>query len=219
MDQESHVVEATPGSLMRRRWGKRLAVGVGFLAGVWVAVALVIWGLSPEPVAQGQVFDAIIVLGAGCNEEGMPDRGLDARVRKGVALYQARTAPVLILTGGAGPGAMPESRCAKKLALMLGVPDGAIMTEEASRNTMGNARESRALTPAQRVVLVSSGYHGYRAGLIFRKFFKDVAFEPCDWEGVGALWGVLREPLGLAALAVRPDPGADSRETRRDGTK
>jgi uncharacterized SAM-binding protein YcdF (DUF218 family) len=90
-----------------------------------------------------------------------------------VALYAAGLAPVVICSGGRGPGEpanTTEAKAACDLAASLGVPRSALLLEDQSRSTEENALYTAALMTAhgwRSVVVVSDGYHLYRAGLLF----------------------------------------------------
>ena len=96
-----------------------------------------------------------------------------ARVRAGVALWQAGLAPRIHFTGASSrrfrrPDAGAQMRA---LALDLGVPPAAASAETRSLSTLQNALFSRpVLGPlADRpVILVSDGYHLARAWASFR---------------------------------------------------
>lgn len=178
----------------------RRAAGVfALLVLAWIAAGVGVWLAAPAPPGGGEKFDAIIVLGAGCDAEGRPTPALEGRVRKGVALFDAGRAPVLILTGK-GRGAVAESECARTLALELGVPRQAILTEARSMTTRGNALESRELIKGGRVLLVSSPYHGYRAVRLFKPLFGEVAFEASSEAAWGMIAGMMREPAGVLKM-------------------
>ncbi len=99
-----------------------------------------------------------------------PSARLRRRVECGVRLWRARTAPVLVLSGG-GRGAVPEAVIMRRLALACSVPKAALLIEPRSRDTLGNAHETARLLRAHRlrsVVLVSDRAHLWRAALLFR---------------------------------------------------
>jgi uncharacterized SAM-binding protein YcdF (DUF218 family) len=117
--------------------------------------------LRRDPALQA---DAIVVLGC------PPSARLSRRVERGVRLYQQGAAPVLLLSGG-GRRAEPEALTMRRAALAAGVPENAVLVEPASRDTLGNARETLRLLRAHRlrsVVLVSDRTHLPRATLLFR---------------------------------------------------
>jgi len=96
--------------------------------------------------------------------------GLTRRLDRGIRLFGAGAAPLLLLSGG-GAGPVPEAEIMHQIALARGVPDEALLVEPGSRDTVENAREAaRLLRPrgAHRVLLVSDRAHLLRAGLLFR---------------------------------------------------
>jgi uncharacterized SAM-binding protein YcdF (DUF218 family) len=73
------------------------------------------------------------------------------------------------LSGG-GAGALSEAEIMCRLARDCGVPEKALFVEPASRDTLGNARESARLLSSlglSRVVLVSDRAHLLRARILF----------------------------------------------------
>lgn len=91
-------------------------------------------------------------------------------MRVAISLYQARVAPLLVLSGG-GRRAMPEAEAMRQLALAGGVPASALMIEPRSQTTLENATETAkllAVTGQEAVILVTDSYHALRARLLFR---------------------------------------------------
>ena len=110
--------------------------------------------------------DAIVVLGCRLRRSG-PSAALSRRVALGVELYRAGRAPLLLLSGGSG-----EAAAMRALAIEAGVPEGALLCEDTSRNTAENAANSARLLRERglgRVVLVSHRAHLLRARLLFRR--------------------------------------------------
>lgn len=121
--------------------------------------------------------DVIIVLGGGVHDDGSLPTRARARVRKGVSLYHQGKAQKLLMSGSHSGhlGQMPqvtEARAMKKYAIFLGVPSRAILIEEKSKDTIGNAYFSK-VNVLQRykkwksVIVVSSKDHFPRARIIF----------------------------------------------------
>jgi len=108
--------------------------------------------------------DAIVVLGC---------RGPAALLRRleiGIRLYEAGTAPLLVLSGG-GSGPLPEAEVMRRAAVAYGVSETAMLVDTVSRNTVENAREAARLLSARElrsVLLVSDRVHLPRATLLFR---------------------------------------------------
>jgi uncharacterized SAM-binding protein YcdF (DUF218 family) len=103
--------------------------------------------------------DAIVVLGC---------RGPAALLRRleiGIRLYEAGTAPLLVLSGG-GSGPLPEAEVMRRAAVAHGVSETAMLVDAVSRNTVENARETAR--ELRSVLLVSDRVHLPRAALLFR---------------------------------------------------
>jgi len=202
------------------------------LAGFLFAVSLLtLYGLSTElisgaliaplenrfadvDVASAPVADAIVVLGAGVrsvagrhDEPELSEAG--DRLRKGVALYKAGKAPLIVYSGGNidfldGPGEA-EAVSAGRMLVSLGVPASAIVAEDKSRNTYENAEFTRALLQgrgARRILLVTSATHMMRSVSLFRRAGFDVAAVPCNhitgWSEPSVLFRLVPEPQLLA---------------------
>jgi uncharacterized SAM-binding protein YcdF (DUF218 family) len=118
----------------------------------------------PAAVRQIERADAIVVLGCPRSPR------LDRRLRRGIELWRAGAAPVLVLSGG-GSGPEPEAVAMRRAAIGGGVPEAAVLVEPHSRDTLGNARETAHLLQSggwRRVVLVSDRTHLPRAAMLFR---------------------------------------------------
>ena len=114
--------------------------------------------------------DAIVVLGARLRPDGSPSGAIRRRVELGVRLYQERTAPLLLMSGG-GRGPTAEADVMARLAEAAGVPPAALVIEAASRNTVENASFCARLLRdrrLRRIVLVSDRVHLPRAAMLFR---------------------------------------------------
>ncbi|GIX30234.1 MAG: hypothetical protein KatS3mg124_0706 [Porticoccaceae bacterium] len=131
---------------------------------------------------------AIVVLGGGVSGTGLAAQPVDLgdaadRVWYAARLYRAGRAPLVVLSGGAAPGRLPEAVAMAALIRDLGVPDQALLLEEESRNTRGNARNTaRLLAPLgiRRVLLVTSAWHMERALAHFRAAGLDPIPAPTD---------------------------------------
>lgn len=121
--------------------------------------------------------DAIVVLGGGVNDDGTLPLVAQARVRRAVGLYHAGIAPRLILSGRCGLTAsrppVTEARAMADHARELGVDEGALLLEEESKDTLGNAYFTRLrhLEPNgwRSIRVVTSDYHLSRAAWVFQK--------------------------------------------------
>jgi uncharacterized SAM-binding protein YcdF (DUF218 family) len=148
-----------------RRLLFRSAVGVSVALGL--TCAYVAWpGCSPPRPA-----DAIVVLGSAVWPGEQPSPSLSRRIDKGVELWQAGLAPVLVPTGGVGANPPAEAEMMARAARAGGVPDAALVLERQAESTAESAVLVRALAEAHgwhRIILVSEPYHLRRSSLLFR---------------------------------------------------
>lgn len=149
-----------------------------FCAGILGVVAVIVWGIqsylvvddlasctTPDPlVAKCAPADAIVAISGGDTA---------ARTQTAIELYRAGWAPKLVFSGAALDTSGPSNAAVmRKQALLAGVPDGAIITEETSTDTTQNASQTMALIKdARRIILVTSPYHQHRASLEFAHVF------------------------------------------------
>lgn len=89
--------------------------------------------------------DAIVVMGA-AQYDGRPSPVFAARLDHAIALYHDGVAPRLIVTGGKREGdRTTEAASARSYAIEHGVPEKAILSEDASRTTLQSIRRVAAL--------------------------------------------------------------------------
>lgn len=116
--------------------------------------------------------DAMIVLGAGINEQGLPKPMLERRLNRAAELYEAGYAPVIIVTGAKGKDEpISEARSMKTYLLAKGLPPEAVIEEDASYNTRQNLAYAQMIMEERGLVMaivVSSDYHLWRALSICR---------------------------------------------------
>ena len=129
-----------------------------------------------------QEADAVVILGAPLAAEGGLTEIVDERVRAGVSLFRAGLARRVCLSGGIGRrarGRGPEAAAMAARARELGVPEDALVVDDASANTRENALFSaRLLLPVhRRVWVVTQPFHMRRALFWFRR----AGFEPLGW--------------------------------------
>ena len=89
--------------------------------------------------------DAIVVMGA-AQYDGRPSPVFAARLDHAIELYHDGVAPRLIVTGGKREGdRTTEAASARSYAIEHGVPENAILSEDASRTTLQSIRRVAAL--------------------------------------------------------------------------
>jgi uncharacterized SAM-binding protein YcdF (DUF218 family) len=117
--------------------------------------------------------DAIVVLGGGSEWPGgvLSSTSLHRTVR-GIELYRAGRAPLLVLSGGARRTAPSEAVLRSALARACGVPAGAIITDERAHTTREETRlvaELLRTRGARSVLLVTDAHHMVRARKLFER--------------------------------------------------
>ena len=121
--------------------------------------------------------DALVVLAAGLNNDGVLSNNSMRRALRGIALYKKGLAPLLVLSGSpAQTGGRPEAQVRADLAGELGVPPAAVVLLGSARTTREEAVEvGKLLKPrgVQRILLVTHGDHMARA----LPLFEAVGFE------------------------------------------
>jgi uncharacterized SAM-binding protein YcdF (DUF218 family) len=167
----------------------------------------------PPWVSSGNPPDGIIVLGGAIDPERSVARGMVSlnggaeRVTELAALARRFPDARIVFTGGsanlvfAGP---PESAFMLDLLESFGIPRTRVQLEERSRNTVENARFTKALIdpkPGERWLLVTSAMHMPRAVGVFRQIGLPVEAYPVDWNTKG--WS------DVAKGPVWPVPGLD----------
>ncbi|HEX8362068.1 MAG TPA: YdcF family protein [Longimicrobium sp.] len=121
--------------------------------------------------------DAIVVLGGGVHPDGSLPPVARARVERAVELFEGGIAPRLIFSGRCGltspEPAVTEAEAMAAYAARLGVPWSALLREDDSKDTLGNAyfTWSRFLEPNgwTSIRVVTSDFHLSRAAWVFRK--------------------------------------------------
>ena len=181
------------------RWA---AVAGAVCVSVWLGLALALdrYGHRADPPAG---WDAIVVAGCRVLPDGQPSLALKRRTRLAVALWQAGVAPRIVFTGGVGTWPPSEARAAADYAAGLGVPPEARTLEERSTSTEENARfAAEALPPGSRVVIVTDGYHVFRAERVFERYFTEVRGSGSVPAFHVRVQGALREVAAVAVYAL-----------------
>lgn len=185
--------------LMAGGRGKATLVGLLGIGWLWLASTAVFadWLMGtledpyrPKALSVSPEADAILVLGGATRGDthfsSLGDMNQQSdRLLHAVRLFQAGKAPVIVLSGGARPGARPEAQLMQEILQVMGIPEEVIVTEEASRDTYENALYSRTILEGRgidRVLLVTSAYHMRRAEAVFRAHGFDIIPSPTDYQ-------------------------------------
>ena len=142
-----------------------LALAAGLLVlGIDLGVRLSVKNriLTQEEAAKLQEVDCIIVLG--CRVIGStPSHMLEDRLKQGVALYELGAAPKLLMSGDHGTEGYDEVNTMKAFALEKGVPSENVFMDHAGFSTYETVYRARDVFCADKVIIVTQGYHLYRA--------------------------------------------------------
>ena len=156
---------------------------------------------APIVAADLPEADAIVLLGGAIRGEvsqgTLADMsGVGDRLVFAVAAYKAGRAPVIVVTGGAEEGFVPESMLIRDILVTMGVPRSAIVTESRNRVTFDNdryTRETLLSMDVKSVLLVTSAFHMRRSLLVFNTLDILVTPAPTDFQilqGTPSLWHI-----------------------------
>jgi hypothetical protein len=122
--------------------------------------------------------DAIVVLGGTVDDDGTLAPWVAARVERAVEAYDAGVASRVVFSGrnglyGPAHPEITEAAAMAKYAEGLGLPGDAVLLEERSRDTLGNAyfvrRDILQPNDWHSIRVVTSDFHLSRAAWVFRK--------------------------------------------------
>lgn len=188
-----------------------LVLGLAFF-GVWRYVSLDdLAGCSEGPTAVGGCAraDAIVAISGGDTE---------ARTAEAVELYKQGWSERLIVSGAAlDPTGPSNAATMRQQAIEAGVPAAAIIVDELSQDTGGNALGVAQIAEKEgihTIIVVTSPYHQRRAALVFERAFVGLGtvrshptanddFWPTHWWSSPSSWYLVTTEMikSLAELA------------------
>jgi SanA protein len=121
------------------------------------------------------VGDTAIVFGAGILPGGEPTAVLYDRVATAAELYRLGKVERIVLTGDGRTDAHNEPRVMRWVALALGVPDGALLLDDAGLRTFDSCRRAKEAFGVATAILVTQRFHLPRALML------------CESQGVAAV--------------------------------
>lgn len=119
--------------------------------------------LSPEEVANLKDVDCILVLGAGVWNDNRPSPMLEDRLKEGIELYQRGISNRLLMSGDHGRKEYDEVNVMKYFAMEKGIPSSNIFMDHAGFSTYESMYRARDIFEVDKIVIVTQGYHLYRA--------------------------------------------------------
>jgi len=146
-----------------------VAVVLSFTLWLISAAAVLVWSSRDE----ARPAQAIVVLGA-AQYAGKPSPVLRARLDHALDLWNRHLASLMILTGGTGEGdTTSEAAVGRTYVRKRGVPDSAIVEENAGRTTSESMRAVAGMLEVrglQTALLVSDPFHMLRLRILARRF-------------------------------------------------
>lgn len=119
--------------------------------------------LLPSEAANIEDVDCILVLGCRVYEDGTPSHMLEDRLRRGVELYRAGAAPKLLMSGDHGQREYDEVGAMKQYAISEGVLSADVFMDHAGFSTYESLYRAKEIFGVEKVIIVTQGYHLYRA--------------------------------------------------------
>ena len=167
-----------------------------FFTNVWIEnKAFLIWESEPVKISELPDYELGIVLTGVTNHDKEPkdrvyfNKGAD-RVLHTLQLYKLGKIKKILISGGSGRVTgkpISEGTDMKKVFLLCGVPDSAIILELYSRNTHENALFTKnrldSLTISGKKLLITSAFHMPRSKACFDKEGVKTDIYPTDFYG------------------------------------
>jgi vancomycin permeability regulator SanA len=145
----------------------------------WAAIVLGSWFLLHIAATtidgltnNAQPADCLLVLGNTVNADGSLSPRLRGRLDKALVLYRAGISPIIFVSGGLGKEGHYEGTAMRQYLVSQGVPDGAVLVDNAGNTTQGTARNFAATAQLRHfssVVVVSQFFHISRTKLLLKQ--------------------------------------------------
>ena len=119
--------------------------------------------LTVEQSLELEDVDCIIVLGCQVKDDGSLSHMLRDRLMRGLELYESDAAPKLLMSGDHGREDYDEVGAMKKYATDNGVPSEDVFMDHAGFSTYETVYRAKEIFEADKVIIVTQGYHLYRA--------------------------------------------------------
>jgi vancomycin permeability regulator SanA len=167
MEETKSIQEKKSHRIKRSTLLVLLAVLLLLIATPFALSAYVVSSARPYVLTQEQAAnmdaDCILVLGAGVWSGDRPSAMLQDRLDDGLSLYEARAADKLLMSGDHGRKNYDEVNVMKAYAVERGVPSSDVFMDHAGFSTYESMYRARDIFEAKRVIIVTQGYHLYRA--------------------------------------------------------
>ena len=203
-----------------KRDGRRWLVGI-LLTCIVLALlcgavnAVVIFKSKPYIIDSEQASkadaDCILVLGALVWKNGSLSLMLEDRVLEGIAMYEDGVSDRILMSGDHGREDYDEVNRIKQYAIDKGVPADDIFMDHAGFSTYESMYRAKEIFKAKKIIIVTQGYHLYRAVYVARTLGLDaygVASDPREYPNMA--YNQAREFLArikdFAQVILHPKP-------------
>lgn len=187
-----------------------LSRAAGILAIFFLTLALPQWVLSrryaqsifsPDETPARPVA---IVFGAGLRRDGTPTTVLADRVAVAARLFHASKVDRILMSGASQTARGNEPMAMRRLAIELGVPPDAILTDTAGHRTLDTCLRGRSRFAVSQAILVTQRFHLPRALATCSAIGLDAIGVPADLHpyhaGSQMLWRLRELPATWVAL-------------------
>lgn len=154
---------------------------------IWFTVEsniTIIDGLLDENIQQA---DYAVILGNKVNVDGTLSERLEARLQKGLELYQQGIISKIIVSGGLGKEGYWEAKVMANYFYQHNIPQNKIIVDNYGNTTFLTAQNSQKIikNPQAKIIVVSQYHHIRRCKLIFEKmgFINTYGVHAEYWEG------------------------------------
>ncbi len=167
--------------------------------------------LSIEAARKLKDVDCILVLGCGVWKGGIPTPMLRDRLERGIELYENGLSGKLLMSGDHGRKDYDEVNVMKSYAIEAGIPSEDIFMDHAGFSTYESIYRAKEIFKANKVIIVTQGYHIYRALNISRGLGLE-AYGVCSDQQIyaGQKYREAREVLARVkdffTLLFKPEP-------------
>lgn len=158
-------------------------------------------------------FDCILVLGCRVYSDNSLSPMLKDRVETGVKLYNTGISQKLLMSGDHGTDEYDEVNNMKQYCVDNGIAPDVIFLDHAGFSTYESMYRARDIFKAQKIIIVTQGYHLYRAVYIARSLGLDaygVASDLQDYSTYTNIKNTMRESLArikdFFTCIVKPEP-------------
>lgn len=149
---------------------QKLYTACGIVAVVGITHVAIFWYVGLHDTTHKA--DVIVILANTVNPDGSMSDRLQSRLDKGLELYRANYAPLIVVSGGMGKEGYNEARVMQQYLLAQKVPTENIIVDDTGINTLTTAQHTKDILAKRNLrsaVVVTQFFHILRSEYAFRK--------------------------------------------------